>query len=317
LSSSLRGCHPSGVVASAGAGAIFLVPSTEPVTKEEEMNTRHRQMEVDMLLGDYSERTRKVYLDAIAKFEAHQGRPVEETGVEHIRAYLHDMVERNLSESSIKHAYSALKLIHEVTLGKPWETRRIPKAKKKKRLPVVLSQSEVQAIIDAAPNLKYRAIFATIYSAGLRTAEVAQLKLSDIDSVGMRIRVDQGKGNKDRFTLLSKTTLQLLREYWRTSRPPEWLFTPETTLDPPISERTIQGAFLKTLRQTPIQKPATPRSLRHAFATHLFEAGTDLHTLQQLLGHADIKTTRIYLHLSRTRLDKIRSPLDLWQTEGR
>ena len=281
------------------------------------MSTRHRQMEIDMLLGDYSERTRKVYLDAIVKFEAHVGRPVEEIGVEDIRAYLHHMVERNLSESSLKHAYSALKLIHEVTLGKPWEVRRIPKAKKKKRLPVVLSQSEVQAILDAAPNLKYRAIFTTIYSAGLRTLEVAQLKLSDIDSVGKRIRVNHGKGDKDRFTLLSETTLQLLRDYWRTCRPPEWLFTPETTLDRPISERSIQGAFLKTLRKTSIQKPATPRSLRHAFATHLYESGIDLYTLQDLLGHADIKTTQVYLHLSRTRMASVKSPLDLWTENGR
>ena len=281
------------------------------------MSTLHRQMEIDMHLGDYAENTRKIYLDAIAKFEEHFGHPVEEAGVEDIRAYLHHLVEANLSESSIKHAYSALKLISEVTLGKPWDVRRIPKARKKKRLPVILSQAEVEAILNAAPNLKYHAIFTTIYSAGLRTGEVAQLRLTDIDSVGMRIRVDQGKGNKDRFTLLSHTTLQLLRDYWRTCRPPEWLFTPETTADRPISERTIQGAFLKTLRTTSIRKPATPKALRHAFATHLYEAGVDLHTIQELLGHADIKTTRIYLHLSRTRLAQVKSPLDLWPTNGR
>ena len=281
------------------------------------MSTLHRQMEIDMLLGDYADRTRKVYLDAIEKFENHVGRPVEEAGVDDIRSYLHHMVERNLSESSIKHAYSALKLIHEVTLGKSWAVRRIPKARKKKRLPVVLSQTEVQAILDASPNLKYRAIFTTIYSAGLRTVEAAQLKLSNIDSVGMRIRVDHGKGDKDRFTLLSQTTLQLLRDYWRTCRPPEWLFTPETTQDRPISERAIQHAFLKTVRKTSIQKPATPRSLRHAFATHLYESGTDLQTLQEILGHANLNTTRVYLHLSRTRLARIKSPLDLWPTTGR
>ena len=281
------------------------------------MSTLHRQMEIDMHLGSYAENTRKIYLDAIVKFEHHTGRAVEKAGVEDIRAYLHHMVEANLSDSSIKHAYSALKLIHEVTLGKPWDVRRIPKARKKKRLPVVLSQAEVQAILDAAPNLKYRAIFTTLYSAGLRTSEAASLKLSDIDSVGMRIRVDQGKGDKDRFTLLARTTLQLLRDYWKTRRPPEWLFTPDTTDDHPISVRTIQGAFLNTLRKTSIRKPATPRSLRHAFATHLYEAGNDLQTLQELLGHADINTTRIYLHLSRTRLAGVKSPLDLWPANGR
>ena len=281
------------------------------------MNKLHRQMEIDMHLGSYAESTRQVYLDAICKFEAHFGRPVDEAGVEDIRAYLHHMVECNLSESSLKHAYSALKLITEVTLGKVWEARRIPKARKKKRLPVILSQAEVEAIIEAASSLKYQAIFTTIYSAGLRTSEAAQLKLSDIDSVGMRIRVDQGKGSKDRFTLLADSTLDLLRSYWRTRRPPEWLFTPDTTVDRPISERSIQGAFLRALRNTSIQKPATPRSLRHAFATHLYEAGHDIQTIQEILGHANINTTRIYLHLSRKRLANVKSPIDSWPSSSR
>ena len=276
------------------------------------MSKLRRQMEIDMLLGNYAENTRKIYLDVICKFEDHFDGPVEEAGVEDIRAYLHHLVERNLSESSLKQAYSALKLIHEVTLGKPWDVKRIPRARKKKKLPVILSQAEVEAILQAAPGLKYHAIFTTIYSAGLRTSEVAQLKLTDIDSVGMRIRVDQGKGNKDRFTLLAHTTLDLLREYWKTRRPPEWIFTPDTTDDHPISERTIQGAFLNTLRKTSIRKPATPRSLRHAFATHLHEAGTDIQTLQELLGHANINTTRVYLHLSSRHLASVKSPIDLW-----
>ncbi len=281
------------------------------------MSKLHRQMEIDMYLGQYADRTRNVYLDAICKFEDHFGRSVEEAGIEDIRAYLHHMVERNLSESSIKHAYYALKLITEVTLGKTWEAKRIPKARKKKRLPVILSQAEVEAIIDASSSLKYRAIFTTIYSAGLRTSEAAQLKLSDIDSVGMRIRVDQGKGNKDRFTLLADTTLDLLRVYWKTRRPPEWLFTPDSTLDRPIAERSIQGAFLIALRKTSIQKPATPRSLRHAFATHLYEADYDIQIIQEILGHADPKTTRIYLHLSRKRLASVKSPIDRWPSSSR
>ena len=278
------------------------------------MSKLHRQMEIDMLLGQYADRTRNVYLDAICKFEDHFGSPVEEAGIEDVRAYLHHMVERNLSESSIKHAYYALKLITEVTLGKTWEAKRIPKARKKKRLPVILSQAEVEAIIQAASSLKYRAIFTTIYSAGLRTSEAAQLKLSDIDSVGMRIRVDQGKGNKDRFTLLADTTLDLLRAYWKTRRPPEWLFTPDATVDRPISERSIQGAFLNALRKTSIQKPATPRSLRHAFATHMYEANYDIQIIQEILGHANLNTTRIYLHLSRKRLASVKSPIDLWSS---
>ena len=281
------------------------------------MDKLHRQMEIDMILGNYADDTSKTYLDAICKFEVHFGRSVEEAGIEDIRAYLHHLVERNLSESSIKHAFYALKLITEVTLGKTWEAKRFPKTRKKKRLPVVLSRSEVDTIIQAASNLKYRAIFTTIYSAGLRAREAAELKLSDIDSTGMRIRVDQGKGNKDRFTLLGQATLDLLREYWKTCRPPEWLFTPERTVDDHLSARSIQGAFLKALRKTSIQKPATPRSLRHAFATHLHEDGYDIETIQELLGHANVNTTRIYLHLSRRRLASVKSPIDNWPSSSR
>ena len=276
------------------------------------MSTLRRQLEVDMLLGNYAENTRQIYLDAIAKFEEHTGRPVEEAGVDDIRAHLHHLVERNLSESSIKQAYSALKLITEVTLGREWAVRRIPRARKKKRLPVILSREEVQDLISAAPNLKYRAIFTTTYSAGLRTSEVARLKITDIDSVGMRIRVDQGKGGKDRYTVLAQATLDLLRVYWRTCRPVEWLFTPESTTDKPISERAVQAAFHNALKKTGIQKPASPRSLRHAFATHFYEDGGDLSTLQEILGHANLNTTRIYLHISRTRLSQVKSPIDLW-----
>ncbi len=270
-----------------------------------------------MLLGRYADRTRNVYHDAICKFEDHFGRPVESAGIEDIRAYLHHMVERNLSESSIKHTYYALKLITEVTLGKTWEAKRFPKSRKKKRLPVILSRAEIDTIIEAASNLKYRAIFTTIYSAGLRASEAAELKLSDIDSVGMRIRVDQGKGNKDRYTLLGVKTLDLLREYWKTRRPPEWLFTPERTVDDHLSARSIQGAFLKARRKTSIQKPATPQTLRHAFATHLHEDGYDIQTIQELLGHANINTTRIYLHLSTRRLANVKSPIDNWPSSSR
>lgn len=281
------------------------------------MDKLHRQMEIDMILGKYADDTSKIYLGAICKFEDYFGRSVEEAGIEDIRAYLHHMVERNLSESSIKHAFYALKLITEVTLGKTWEAKRFPKTRKKKRLPVVLSRSEVDTIIQAASNLKYRAIFTTIYSAGLRAREAAELKLSDIDSTGMRIRVDQGKGNKDRFTLLGQATLDLLREYWKTCRPPEWLFTPERTVDDHLSARSIQAAFLKARRKTSIQKPATPQSLRHAFATHLHEDGYDIETIQELLGHANVNTTRIYLHLSRRRLASVKSPIDNWPSSSR
>ncbi len=276
------------------------------------MSTVRRQLEVDMLLGNYAENTRRIYLDVITSFEDHFGSAVEEAGIEDIRTYLHHLVERNLSESSLKQAYSALKLITETTLGKEWNVRRIPRARKKKGLPILLSQPEVEVILHATANPKYRAIFITIYSAGLRTGEVARLKITDIDSAGMRIRVNQGKGSKDRFTLLAQTTLDVLRAYWKTCRPPEWLFTPENAPDRHISVRSIQAAFHDAVKKAGIGKPASVRALRHAFATHFYEETGDLSMLQELLGHANLNTTRVYLHLSRTRFAQVKSPIDLW-----
>jgi len=284
------------------------------------MSKLRRQMGIHMELRNFSLDTRRAYLSSLDHFQRHFGRPLQRMGEKQICEYLHFLIhDRGLSQSYVSQTYSALRILYERILGRTWNIERIPRSKKAKRLPVVLTQQEVQAVLQTAPNLKYRAIFTTVYSAGLRTKEAARLRLCDIDSDNMRIRVDLGKGAKDRFTLLGRSTLPLLRTYWKTCRPPKWLFTPERRSDIPISTRAVQKAFQDTVKKAGISKPATPRSLRHSFATHLLDAGVDLYFIKQLLGHANIATTTIYLHLSGKRLSQIQSPIDLWTSppEGR
>jgi len=228
-----------------------------------------------------------------------------------IREYLHYLIkERNVSQGAVTQAYGALKFFYEMTLKRDWEGFRIPKGKGGRRLPIVLSQQEVEALFGAIKNLKHRAILMTIYSAGLRISEALQLKLTDIDSQRMMIRVAHGKGNKDRYTLLGRRNLEILREYWKKYRPVDWLFC-NPSRKKPLSTNAVRRVFYKALRKVGIKKPATIHTLRHSFATHLLEAGTDLYHIQHLLGHPNPKTTAVYLHLSRKELTKVTSPLDL------
>ena len=240
-----------------------------------------------------------------------------ELGDQEIREYLHYLIqEKKASQSVISQSYSALKFLYETTLKRDWNGLRIPRAKMGKKLPVVLSQQEIQAIFSATRNLKHRALLMTIYSAGLRVSEAVHLKVSDIDSQRMMIRVQQGKGDKDRYTLLAKRTLEVLREYWREYRPKDWLFYSHS-FERPLSSRTVQVVLNRVLHQAGIKKPATVHTLRHSFATHLLEAGTDLYHIQHLLGHKSPKTTTIYLHLSRKDMVNVISPIDRWEKMGK
>jgi site-specific recombinase XerD len=234
-----------------------------------------------------------------------------------IREYLHYLIqEKKASQSGISQAYSALKFFYETTLKRDWNGYRIPRVQMGKRLPVVLSRQEIQAIFSAIRNLKHRALMMTIYSAGLRISEVVHLKVSDLDSQRMTIRVQQGKGQKDRYTLLAQRTLEVLRDYWKEYRPSGWLF-PGKPATEPLSVSAVQRVFEKVLLRAGIKKPASVHTLRHSFATHLLEAGTDLYHIQRLLGHTSLKTTAVYLHLSRKDLGGVTSPLDLLEETGK
>ena len=274
------------------------------------MGKLREQMKMDLKLKGYSPKTQADYLGYIKNFVRYFGRSPAKMGEEEIREYLYHLVtEKDLGDSSINSAYSALKFFYKTTLGRDWNVAKIPRRKTEKRLPVVLDGSEIKQLFAVTTNLKHRALLMTTYSAGLRVSETAHLKVSDVDSKRMQLLVAQGKGKKDRYALLSPVTLNLLRDYWRQYRPFSWLF-PGRLPDRPISTRSIQKVFEKAKRKAGIKKPATVHTLRHSFATHLLEAGTDIYHIQKLLGHTSPKTTAIYIHLRRQDLLNIVSPLD-------
>jgi len=269
------------------------------------------QMEMDMKLRGMSPKTISCYLTCVKNVAVHFRKSPAELGDEEIRSYLHYLMEeKKASQSVLVQTYSALKFFFEKTLQKDWNASRIPRSKQRKKLPGVLSREEVESIFSATGNLKHRAILMTIYSAGLRVGEVTRLKVSDIDSERMTIRVNEGKGLKDRYTLLGKRTLEILRLYWKVCMPSEWLF-PGKVASEPVSISSVQRVFNASLLKSGIKKKASVHTLRHSFATHLLEAGTDLYHIQRLLGHKSASTTSVYLHITGRDLNKIRSPIDL------
>jgi site-specific recombinase XerD len=274
------------------------------------MGTLREQMRADLELKGLSPKTQKIYLSQVRSFALYYNRSPEQLGEREIKEYLlHLIREKKASSSLVNQCYSALKFLYEKTLKRKWIMEEIPRTKISKKLPVILNREEVEALFSVTNNLKHRAILMLIYSSGLRISEAAHLKLSDIDSKRMMLGIRQGKGGKDRCTILSNIALQVLRRYWCQYRPQEWLF-PGKFPDKPISERSIQKIFKKAKDLAGITKPATVHTLRHSFATHLLEGGTDLHHIQLLLGHSSPKTTTVYLHVSQRDLTRIVSPLD-------
>lgn len=270
------------------------------------------QMEMDMKLRRFSPKTITCYLACMKGVAKHFRKSPAELGDEEIRAYLHYLMEeRKASQSVLVQTYSALKFFFENTLQKQWNAIRIPRCKQRRKLPGVLTREEVESILSATKNLKHRAILMTLYSAGLRIGEVTRLKVSDIESGRMMIRVNEGKGLKDRYTLLGERNLEMLRRYWKAYRPLEWLFPGRNASDP-VSISAIQRVFKTSLAKAGIKKKASVHTLRHCFATHLLESGTDLYYIQRLLGHKSAGTTSVYLHITGKDIGKIKSPLDSW-----
>ncbi|HWR72574.1 MAG TPA: site-specific integrase [Nitrospirota bacterium] len=276
------------------------------------METYREQMQRDMVLRNLSPKTQYMYHNAARGLEEHFNRPPDQLNEDEVKAFLVSIVkDRKLSQSTLKITYSALRFLYETTLKKKWIIEHIPYPKTTKPLPSVLDKSEIRRIIDGTVNLKQKAMLMVTYSAGLRISETARLKITDIDSTRMLIRVDQGKGNKDRHTLLSQVALETLREYWKAYRPKGWLFQRDTDPLDHVPVATIHTVFARAKRAARLTKPASCHTLRHSFATHLLEAGVDLHTIQVLLGHSSIRTTTVYLHVSKRSLAKVMSPLDL------
>ena len=263
----------------------------------------------DLRLKNFSESTIKVYVHAVEKFARFLGRSPDESTAQDVRAFLIHEMDRGLSRSYCVVQRNALRHLYLDTLGRTDELELVPRPKRERRLPVVLSREEVQRLFAVVENLKHKALFMVAYDAGLRLSEVLNLRAEDIDSQRMVIRIRQGKGKKDRYGRLSVGLLQLLREYWRAYRPESLLFPgahPKKRYD-----LATPGHILKKLcRKAGITKRVTMRTLRHSFATHLFEQNVNLRTIQKLLGHASIKTTTIYTHVSNAVITNIVNPLD-------
>jgi site-specific recombinase XerD len=275
------------------------------------MGELRRRMEEDLLLKGLSPCTAKVYLLYCRKFAGHYNCSPEHLGEEEIRRFLLHMIQvEQVSYETYRQILAALKFLYTVTLSREWEVNKIPFPKRpKNKLPRVLNTDQILALFQALRSPKYRAILTSCYAAGLRIGEACKLRVEDIDSKRMVIRVRQGKGCKERYTLLSPRLLEMFRDYWRISRPADWLF-PGRTTSIHISPGTVRQAFGKARDEAGIGRWCTPHALRHAFATHLLDSGTDLVVIQALLGHASIKTTTIYTHVTIEHLQKTQSPLD-------
>jgi integrase/recombinase XerD len=274
------------------------------------MTPLRRRMIDDMTLRNFTPATIKAYVRCVARFARHFHSSPELLGPEHIRAYLlHLLQERHVSQSYYKLTRCALRFFYRETLGRDDVPAGLAPVKQPRTLPVVLGPDELARFFAAITNLKHRAILMTAYAAGLRVSEVTRLRVADIDSERMVIRVRQGKGQKDRYVMLSPRLLGILRAYWRAARPGDLLF-PGAVADRPLTTGSVRKVCYRARRAAGLSKPITVHTLRHSFATHLLEAGTDLRTIQVLLGHRSFSTTARYVHVATASLPATRSPFD-------
>lgn len=277
------------------------------------MTSLRQRMLEDMRIRNLSVRTQECYISHVSRFAKYFGKTPEVVGVPEIRQYQLYLIEQKVSWSVFNQTVCALRFLYKHTLKKEMEIEEIPFPKQPKKLPVVLSREEVAEVLEKVSDFKSRLVLMTIYSAGLRLSEGLKLKIRDIDSSSrMMIRIEQGKGMKDRYVMLSGKLLELLRGYYKLVRPKgEYLFPSEENPGKPMSESTLQRAFKKAVNELGWKKAVSIRTLRHCFATHLMESGCDVRMIQVLLGHRSVSTTQIYTHVAGNRINKTISPLDL------
>jgi len=269
---------------------------------------------------NYSQITTRNYLRVVADFAKYFGKSPDKLGPNELRTYQAYLLrERKVTPGTAVNCVAALRFFFIKTLKRHQFRDFLPYPQDRRRLPTVLSREEVSRLIDAAGTLFRRTLLMTLYGTGMRRAELARLKVSDIDSQRMIIRVVAGKGGKDRDLPLSPALLETLREYWRWRKPKLYMFPTRTrgrTFEQPISDKTVWIACSEAAHRAGIRKHVTPHTLRHSWATHLLEAGTDLRTIQVLLGHGDLETTAQYLHLSQRHLQTVVNPLDSLALSG-
>jgi len=265
------------------------------------MSALRERMTHDLTLRNYSPRTVQTYIRAVAAFARHFGRSPDLLGSEEVRQYqIYLVEEKKASWAVFNQTVCALRFLYQQTLGRSEAILQIPHARPRRTLPVVLSPAELGRFFAAVPNAKHRVILMTMYAAGLRVSEALQLKVADVDSERMVLRIRQGKGQKDRYVPLSPSLLELLRAYWKASRPRDWLF-PGAHPDQPLHATAVQKACRLAALEARLRKPVTTHSMRHCFATHHLEAGTDLRTIQVYLGHRALNSTAVYLHVALGR----------------
>lgn len=273
------------------------------------MTTIRSQFIQQMQLKGYSENSIQSYVDCLIGISKFYTSSPDLLSDQQIRDYLqYCIVEKKLSTSYINQCVSALKILFVQVLKKEWDPISIPRIKREKKLPVVLSKEEVKAVLNEVKNIKHRTILTLIYSAGLRVGEAIKIKVQDIDSSRMQIRIRQAKGAKDRYVVLSPVMLSLLRTYYSLYHPKDFLFPSQMAEQ--ISDRTVQSFFKDACVKSKLNKTVSVHVLRHSFATHLMEQGVSLPIIQQLLGHKSLRTTSVYLHVQQYTIDKIKSPLD-------
>lgn len=268
------------------------------------------KMQVSMELKGFADSTKKTYLAHIRRFAAFCGKPLVECGYDDVRNFLYDAIHnRKLSGMFVDSSYSAITFMFKFVFNRKWDMQEVPRLKRKVFLPEILTRDEVLAIINSTSNLKHKAVLSTAYSGGLRVSEIAHLKVKDIDSANMRIIVRQGKGGKDRYTLLSHNNLLILREYYKAFKPVGWLF-PGANPASPVSIRTLQSIFKDAANRAGISKNVSIHTLRSCFATHMLNNGANIVAIKDLLGHSSINTTCKYLHLTHSQVLGVKSPFD-------
>jgi site-specific recombinase XerD len=262
---------------------------------------------------NYSKGTIRYYLRFVERFAQHFGKPPDKLGPEHLRSYQAYLLrERKLCPGSVEHHVAALRFFFIRTLHRHEFRQFLPYPKVRRKLPNILSQEEVTRLINASSSLFERTLLMVLYGTGMRRAELARLKIADIDSQRMILHVVDGKGHKDRDLPLSPALLETLRAYWRWLKPRTYLFPSRTRRDSeqPITDKTVWRTCTEAAKRAGIRKRVAPHLVRHSWATHLLEAGTDLRTIQLLLGHEDLETTARYLHLSRKHLQQVANPIE-------
>jgi integrase/recombinase XerD len=279
-----------------------------------DLSPLRRRLIEDMQVRNLSPVTRRCYVHAVANFARHFNQSPDRLGLTEIRAYQIHLTTTGISWAGFNVAVCALRFFYGITLGRTAMVERIPYARKRRQLPVILSADEILRFLAAVPSLKHRTALMTAYAAGLRVSEVVHLKITDIDSSRMLIRIEQGKGGRDRYIMLSPQLLVVLRAYWRETRPVHWLF-PGQDESRPLDASVLQWACRNARAAAKLGKSITVHTLRHSFATHLLEAGTDIRTIQVLLGHRDLSTTARYTQVTATTMANVTSPFDRLRLE--